>query len=251
MNHFTHDGRRCGCELEARKAREFSKEFKEILGERYVQLTKYIRAKEDIKVKHLDCGTTYGVTPSAIKNGARCMECYGNRRKTTEEFRKEVHEESMGEHKLLEGEVYKNNRTPLKVKHVDECGHVYKVAPKDFLNGNRCPLCKESKGERMVRKYLTKKGIEFEREKRFEDLRNNGSYMPYDFYIPEKNMLIEYDGEQHYNPTGYFGGEEKLKSQQKRDKRKNEYAKSKGIRLLRIPYYYSDTEAYKAIDNKL
>lgn len=126
-----------------------------------------------------------------------------------------------------------------------------KLPQRIFLRGNRCPLCRESKGERLVRNYLTELEVEFEREKRYEDLKSSGSYMPYDFYLPNHNLLIEYDGEQHFKPTGYFGGDEKLESQKRRDSMKNKYALENNIRLLRIPYYYSDEEVFKAIKKNL
>lgn len=222
-----------------------------MLGDGYEQLTPFTRTIDKIKVKHHECGNTYETTPKSIRKGSKCNYCYGNMRKTTSQFREEVELKSLGEYKLVQGETYKNNKTPLKVQHLVECGHVYKVTPKDFLRGNRCPLCKESKGERLVRHFLIKMDVEFEREKRYEDLRSSGSYMPFDYYLPDHNLLIEYDGEQHYKPTGYFGGEEKLKSQQRRDNKKNKYAKENGIKLLRIPYYYSDEEVFKAIKENL
>lgn len=48
--------------------------------------------------------------------------------------------------------------------------------------------------------------------------------------------LIEYDGEQHFKPVEIWGGEEKLKIQQERDKRKNQWCKENNVRLIRIPY---------------
>jgi hypothetical protein len=49
-------------------------------------------------------------------------------------------------------------------------------------------------------------------------------------------MLIEYDGEQHFNSINYWGGDEKLKKIQIYDTIKNEYAKRNNIKLIRIPY---------------
>jgi protein-arginine kinase activator protein McsA len=42
--------------------------------------------------------------------------------------------------------------------------------------------------------------------------------LPFDFYLPNLNTCIEYDGEQHYKPISTFGGEEGLRKQQLRDK---------------------------------
>ena len=58
-------------------------------------------------------------------------------------------------------------------------------------------------------------------------------------------ILIEFDGEQHFEPVEYFGGEEKFLIQKERDKRKNKYCEENNIPLLRIPYL-----DYQQIDMK-
>ena len=70
--------------------------------------------------------------------------------------------------------------------------------------------------------------------------------MRYDFYLPEHNLLIEYDGEFHYENTS-LGND--LKRQKEYDQIKNYYAKSKGIELIRIPYW--DFNNIEKILNKI
>ena len=60
--------------------------------------------------------------------------------------------------------------------------------------------------------------------------------LSYDFYIPSANLLIEFNGEQHYYPIDYYGGEEAFKLQKKHDKMKKQYAKNNNIDLLIISY---------------
>lgn len=72
------------------------------------------------------------------------------RRKTNDEFIKEVKELVGDEYKFLED--YKNNRTKIKVEHL-ECGNVYGVRPKDFIKGNRCPKCALKKSRICPNKY--------------------------------------------------------------------------------------------------
>jgi very-short-patch-repair endonuclease len=60
--------------------------------------------------------------------------------------------------------------------------------------------------------------------------------LPFDFYIPEFNMCIEYDGEQHFKAVDYFGGEDGLKIRQIHDRIKTDYCNSNNILLLRIRY---------------
>ena len=71
---------------------------------------------------------------------------------------------------------------------------------------------------------------------------NNGK-LSYDFYLPQYNLLVEVQGEQHERPIRQFGGEEQFQKQIEHDKRKREYAKSHGYKLLEIWYYdYNNIE---------
>ncbi len=54
--------------------------------------------------------------------------------------------------------------------------------------------------------------------------------------MPEQNIIIEFDGEQHFKPVDFFGGEDSFKDLQKRDYEKNQYCLKNKITLFRIPY---------------
>ena len=55
---------------------------------------------------------------------------------------------------------------------------------------------KTSKGEEHIIRILRAAGVRFEREKTYTDLK--GGRFRFDFYLPAYNILIEYDGEQHF-----------------------------------------------------
>ncbi len=60
----------------------------------------------------------------------------------------------------------------------------------------------------------------------------------FDFYLPNLNICIEFDGRQHYNiDNSYFGGEEEFLRIKERDGIKNQYCKDNDITLIRIPYW--------------
>lgn len=63
--------------------------------------------------------------------------------------------------------------------------------------------------------------------------------MPFDFYLPNHNILIEYDGEQHYYDRGYKTGmfRDTLEYTQMHDKIKTDYCINNNIKLIRIPYW--------------
>ena len=71
------------------------------------------------------------------------------------------------------------------------------------------------------------------KQKRFPECRNKRS-LPFDFYLPDLNTLIEYQGIHHYQACHYWRGEEGFKQTQLRDNIKRAFCKEKGIRLLEI-----------------
>lgn len=78
-------------------------------------------------------------------------------------------------------------------------------------------------------------------EYKFEWLISDKGYaMPVDIYFPEYNLIIEYNGQQHYMPIDFGGGSDdavtKFKSQIKRDKLKYRLIREHKIQLLVIPY---------------
>lgn len=122
-----------------------------------------------------------------------------------------------------------------------DCGNIVHVSGKqlrrDDGKGTRsCGCIKSSIGEENIAKILIENNIEFEREYSFKEL----GALRYDFAIMENGevvRLIEFDGEQHYNPNCKFYTEEGVK----RDKLKNDFALKNNIPLIRITYDKRDT----------
>ena len=129
----------------------------------------------------------------------------------------------------------------------DETHGSYLIRCTHFTSsGSRCPICKEKRGERKIREHLTKNNIEFIPQKTFSNLLGTGNKpLSYDFYIPSKNLLIEFQGIQHYEPRDFGGkdmkkAEKKFEMQQEHDKRKREYVQQNNIDLLEISYLEED-----------
>ena len=112
---------------------------------------------------------------------------------------------------------------------------IFKQIAYNHTSGNGCPICKETKGEKIVRNYLIENNIIFESQKNFKDCIYK-KYLFFDFYLPDYNICIEYDGEQHFKSVDYFGGEKVFEENKIRDKIKNEYCNNNNIRLIRISY---------------
>ena len=111
----------------------------------------------------------------------------------------------------------------------------FKQRPDNHIKGSGCPKCNESSGEREVRLWLNKNNISYEPQHKFNGCQN---ILPlsFDFYLPEHNTCVEYQGKQHYQPIEFFGGESSFKKQQKLDKIKREYCQNNNITLLEIKY---------------
>ncbi len=119
-----------------------------------------------------------------------------------------------------------------------ECGKVYKTCIDYIRNGNyRCSDCVgiSSNGELEVKKALESFGIKYITQYKFPDCIYKRP-LPFDFYLPEYNICIEYDGEQHYEKCS-FQTQQEFENAIKRDKIKDEYCKKNNIKLIRIPYF--------------
>jgi len=103
------------------------------------------------------------------------------------------------------------------------------------LNGTGCPICKESKGEKIVRNFLDKFKMKYIKEKTFSDCKSI-NVLAFDFYIKKHKICIEYDGIQHFKAIEFFGGEKILEETKKRDEIKNIYCIENDMKLIRIKY---------------
>ena len=120
------------------------------------------------------------------------------------------------------------------------------------FKGYRCPKCKYSRGEKLVSDTLDTMDIEYITEYIFLDLHSvNSGTLRFDFYIPSLKTCIEYDGIQHFEPVGFFGGKTTYELQVKNDELKDDYCMNNDIKLIRIPYFLSDEDVYIEIANQI
>ncbi|WP_197242374.1 hypothetical protein [Bacillus cereus] len=226
---------------------QFIIEVFKLVGNEYTILSRYNGTDKKVEIRHNNesCDNfEYTVTPHKFLLNRRCPKCSykkraDDKRKTIEKFKEEVLTLTFGEYRVL-SDNYSNNHTKIKIQHInDSCdNHTWYIKPNNFLHGQRCPLCKESKGARRIRLFLKSYKISFEREYKFEDLLGvKGSELRFDFAIfNEKRclkLLIEYDGEFHDKQVHE---EHDLITQQYHDMLKNEYTTKNNINLVRINY---------------
>ena len=139
--------------------------------------------------------------------------------------------------------VYVNSQTPVIVGcplHGD-----FLTYPANHTKGRGCPVCQKSHGEMKIDLFLRTHNINYVRQYKIrnENLLCNNSVFIVDFYIQNKNVIIEYNGEQHYKPVSQFGGKEQFELQQERDLALRQYCKEHKIKLIEIPYWdYNNIE---------
>lgn len=228
------------------------------------EVKKLTKGTLELKGEYFGCDThtevfctkhklTISVRPTSIIRGKKvCPKCNAEylsmcQRKDQKLFEKQLAHKHNG--RIISLEPYVNTHTKIKFK-CTACCSEFKSEPNSVLRISGCPWCKQSKGELLIAGVLTKLGIDFETQKTFPDCTFKRE-LPYDFYIEEYRVLIEFDGEQHYKPIEFFGGKTAFEYQKIRDNIKNDFAKKNGFTLLRIRGNMSEDCVRKKIENIL
>lgn len=138
-SHFM-SGNRCSHCFKKKKLTtlEYKEQVKQFVGEEYLVIGEYVNNQTKIKMKHIKCGNYFDMRPGDFKQGKRCPHCFGNHKKTTEQFKAEVFD-LVGDEYEVTGE-YINTNTHISMKH-NKCGYIWRIRPEQFLRGRRCPRC--------------------------------------------------------------------------------------------------------------
>ena len=209
------------------------KRFKKIHGNKYdYSLVEYKNI--DIKVKII-C-PIHGIfeqSPYEHLKGGNCPYCYGLY-KTTKQF---IEEANKVHNNRYDYNLTEYKKAKIKVKIICPIHGIFEQIPNNHLSGQGCPDCSNKiyKGEKAVEDYLIENNIKYKRQYKFDNCKNKYK-LRFDFYLPDYNIAIEYDGKQHFEDV-YFGGKEStLDYVKSNDKIKTEYCKNNNIKLIRIPY---------------
>ena len=178
-----------------------------------------------------------------VLQGCGCALCAGVLNKLSTEDRKQMWIEKCRER--FPGKfsyrdvVYVNNDTPVKI-YCKEHHLIFETTPDTHLRGaGGCPLCTKSVGEVEIYKWLSEHDVPFETQKKLpnENMFCKRQYLTVDFYLPDLNLIIEMNGEQHYQYVEHFHTKDwTLEDQQIRDNTLRAYCKTHKISLLEIKY---------------
>lgn len=209
--------------------------------------------------KHRDNGERKVSCQNHLLNGHGCPSCgsiqggISNTESLEENIRKSEAKHGKGryDYSYIKEEDFKTKKDKVKIfcPELDKDGNphgFFLQTWNNHLSGSGCPKCNtlnNSKAVQLITKILLKNNINFEREKRFPECKNKNP-LPFDFLLVDYNILIEFDGIQHFEPMRWYNNhpadpkraEEKLLQTQANDEIKNNWSKKSPYTLYRIPY---------------
>lgn len=239
----------CAKENRASKRRlsqlEFITKVKSIHGDKYsYNEINYITSSKRIKIFCKTCNEFFYQLASVHLQGSGCPSCAN--KKTSLRCRKKF-STFIKQAKFIHGDKYSYRESiytgaEKKIKiFCKKCNKFFEQTPANHLNGKGCPYCNISKGEQQIEKLLIKYNIKYIRQKRFINCKYKNT-LAFDFYLPDYNTCIEFQGEQHYKAINFFGGMPAFLKRQKRDKKKKQFCKKNNISLVEISYLEKDIE---------
>lgn len=172
----------------------------------------------------------------ALRKGGNCPECLNelpNHKKTNEEYIKELTELHLDKIYDFSKINYVNAKTPI-IMICKKCNKEFSHNPRGFLKGvvRACPNCHYFLGEKIIEEVLKENKVEFLTQYKFT--KTEISRLSFDFYIPKLNIVIEFQGEQHYKPIKKWGGKTRLEKQQINDQKKRNFCKKNNIKEIEI-----------------
>lgn len=217
----------------------FIEKAKEIHGSKYdYSKSEYINSRIKICIICPEHGE-FWQTSSNHFNSVNCCSVCANISRSNKEKNSTVH--FIRKAKEIHGDKYDYSKVVYKNNYSDVCiicpdhGDFFQPPNRHTTFKSGCPQCRESKGERLIKRWLRDNNIMFESEYRFSDCRNSLP-LPFDFYLPELNTCIEYDGIQHFKPIDRFGGTEVFNRTLENDRIKESYCEDNSISLIRVRY---------------
>lgn len=245
-NHLRKRGcSKCANKKKCKELKSFTEEASKTHGKKYdYSLSKYKNGSTKTKILCHNHGM-FLQTPHSHLSGHGCSKC-------RDEIVKNTHTQTIDDFILRATQTHGKrydysqvvyNGCEEKVKIICKKHGEFLQAPNNHINSKQgCPKCCLSKGEEKVRLFLETNRLEYSYQKMFDGCRNpkTGCLLKFDFFVPRQNVLIEYDGEQHYQSTPRL---QKYKFTQKdvdqikyRDNIKSTFSSENGIKLIRISY---------------
>lgn len=245
-SHFKYGCQKCsairrGKATSQRHGNNFVARAQEIHGDRYCyDAVDFVDMRSKVAIRCPEHNLTFYTAPFNHLHPERptgCPECGREKQASLSsmgaaEFARQAQEMhgSQHEYDLVE---YVNNREKVPIRCVNH--GVFMQTPGAHLSGSGCPLCVGSRMEKRIALLLRRWGVSYVAQHSFSDCRR-AHPLPFDFAIlsTDGNLcgVIEYQGDQHFRPVDYFGGQKGFLYRQQNDKIKHDYCHERGIPLL-------------------
>lgn len=230
------------CQKEKSKVKRFKytdESFRNEISKKYPHITaigKYYGMSKETLFYCSKHDVQWLSTPDNILRGHGCKMCGFEKMSVKNKRQHEEYLDKLKEKSAPVDIIEEYKGANVKVLHrCKKCGYEWKATPGNILYGNMCPKCKTSRGEREISAWLDSHSIEYTVQKKFSNCADKKP-LPFDFYLPSYNALIEYDGEQHYRPVEYFGGIKTYEKLKYHDMIKDQFCAENNLHLLRISY---------------
>lgn len=197
--------------------------------------TELIKTKDKVIITCNKHGDFSIVPKNHFAGNGGCLKCHKFSKEDFIEKARTVH----GDKYNYDNSIYVNSKKPLQIncfKH----GAFWQQPNGHVSSGSGCHRCIESSGEKEVELILKEYNLNFIRE--YKIFPNKYRF---DFYLPEYNIFIEFNGKQHYSPVSVFGGIDSFKRQQRNDIIKKHLVKNNGGHLIVITYLQQKEKAVK------
>lgn len=221
----------------------------DLLNQRFGRLTVIAPAENKGKrtqwLCQCDCGNQKIVLTEKLRDGT-CQSCGCLRVETARENGKAVLQDLTGQQfgQLTVISYAGSNRGRSQWLCECSCGNTKIVNQMELKKGETlsCGCLRSSFGEIQIDKILKESQLPYKREYNFPDLvSENNVPLRFDFAVFNDDnsikLLIEYDGEQHFQNKTDKIWSDSLEKRQERDRIKNDYCLSHNIPLIRIPYW--------------
>ena len=227
----------------------------------YYFIDEYQKNQIPIKVKHLKCGLIFMVRPNdLLHNNAKCPKCSNRYKYTFDDLKKRISDIDSNYELLDANQDSKGHikiKSNVKIRH-NVCGKEFEIIAHNFIHNHqrcRCEINEKlknilkdsrenlSEGVRNIKNVLDSYNVEYQMEKKFEWLKYKKK-MRLDFFLPEYNIAIEFDGKQHYmtNKSNKIITQNDVNDNKFRDKLKDKLCKEHNINIIR--YNYLDSKEY-------
>jgi hypothetical protein len=196
----------------------------------------------------------FNQVPYAHIRGQGCKKCHFSKRVLTQDVFLKRCKKFHGEKYDYSKSKYINSNTKVEIICPDHGS--FQQLPDDHCRGIGCSKCKSSHGERKIRKFLESRNIKFDEQVKFETCVNVRK-LPFDFYLYEYDVLIEYQGEQHFAPKSknrMFGASNPIEEYNKikiNDEIKSKWCIDNNMKLIEISYKEDLNEKMEQIINSL